>query len=612
MPTIQNGQVSSGIRLNNVVPTVRVLAGCRRPSSAYTLIEMAIAIFVGTIIILSAVTCFRVITKTIASVNELSTENGLLRTGMQLALQDVDYWHSEADANQPYYKGWTRVPQTPAAPYLRRPFQAIRFCPRTDTAERDPNPGVRAPNNLDYSLYNAAAPVSTVSQDPWDTSKAFWSDPYNYNDIVPNPNAMLASDPRSISRVTQLSLETPEWEANLNWTWFANYPFGYPRAVSGDYTLVGCSNCRQTAGALNPRWPTGTGITLSLDTTYTGASTDTYPDYPVPGGFNLPFDNGASLYQPMLWTNMWQRLGYLGLYEYMTPGTPIVFNDSSGHTPDWFTLPLPPYQNNPAPSGSYPGYTYLWSRDFAVLDNRNLGGNEDMEIRMGDEFEPAAGDIWTGRITAGLPFRSCWPAAVPLYSLDADWNLYSKPYSVFLNAEGGNFNGQNMSPQGMGLWGINQAFSGGDQSRDDISCTATTVWLPYNETDVDRADPDAGTAVAPAADQRTVLGKFDYTTKPSDSPTLSTSIFRYGRVGGLQDLCVARVAIDCPDGHRIELPIIPLGTNYRGARQHWRLYSKGIGGSGPAPIPGARFAVPNINCIGDFYDEANGPYYTGP
>jgi hypothetical protein len=53
----------------------------------------------------------------------------------------------------------------------------------------------------------------------------------------------------------------------------------------------------------------------------------------------------------------------------------------------------------------------------------------------------------------------------------------------------------------------------------------------------------------------------------------------------------------------------PMGTTYRGARQHWRLYSKGIGAATTPPVPSARFAVPDITCIGDFYDEGDGPYY---
>ena len=163
-----------GPRLTASVPSMRLLFPSKTGSAGYTLVEMAIAIFIGSIIILSAVTCFRVVTKTIASVNALSTENSLLRTGMQLALQDADYWHSEADSNMPYNKGWTRVPQSPTNPFIRRPFQAIRFAPRTDTGERDPNPGVRLPNMLDYSLFNAAAPASPVSSDPWDSSQAYW------------------------------------------------------------------------------------------------------------------------------------------------------------------------------------------------------------------------------------------------------------------------------------------------------------------------------------------------------------------------------------------------------------------------------------------------------
>jgi hypothetical protein len=87
----------------------------------------------------------------------------------------------------------------------------------------------------------------------------------------------------------------------------------------------------------------------------------------------------------------------------------------------------------------------------------------------------------------------------------------------------------------------------------------------------------------------------DYGTRPDKYPVLATSMLRYRRMGGMGQLALAVVSVEDPvSGQKIELPCCTYGTTYRGARQHWRLYSPGYA---------------DQRAIGDFYDDAPGPLY---
>jgi hypothetical protein len=139
----------------------------------------------------------------------------------------------------------------------------------------------------------------------------------------------------------------------------------------------------------------------------------------------------------------------------------------------------------------------------------------------------------------------------------------------------------------------------GDVGRQDILHTSRTVRLPYNRSDAERSDFTAASFVLRENRQIPVYtpAPIDRESKPSKYPILSTSILRYHRLGGLALVTLAIVSVEDPiTGKRVELSMTPYGTSFRGARQHWRLYS-------PAYIaPGA---------VGDFYgnDTAAGPFY---
>jgi prepilin-type N-terminal cleavage/methylation domain-containing protein len=625
-------------RLRAPVPTLAALARAPRASRGFTLVEVLVAVAISSLIILTAVSCFRMITKAISAANALSTENALLRTGFQLSLLDVDYWHSHADSQPPFGKGFMRQasgvddPSTTAVYEngMRRPFQPVRYASRTDAAERDP---VAARGQ---GLYNAASPSLGNWANSSNQSGDFYNDKYNRNDYVPNPNTMLANDGRSIARVHLRPNRQPQIEA-ADGIHMGIYRLASPKFAIGDYSLVSASDMRD-ASATNPRYPLNNGaakVRVTLNTTPslpayalatpalgqwpTGATrTNAWPD---PAGVFIdmpkPIDNGVAMYQPLLWTSLFQRLGYFGCYQYMTAGTPLLWGDRYGRTPEVNTVPVPPYTYYPhmAANAGIPDYfQYVWDRDFCF----NMG-NCDLAVRMGERFIPTQSNGgWNGRATEALPLRVCWPEVQDQFKANFDQNQHDNPFAILIGT--GDYQGGNSTEFVIAMnntWGLNLQFERGDQTRIDPASLSTTVWLPYNATDVERRDPIGGVPVPPANYLSPTTSTFaniqplDYTSRPPDAPVMSTSIMRYGRIAGAYDLTVTRVTVEDPiSGRKVEMTSMPFGTTYRGARQHWRLYSPGIGATTAAPPTGHRFDLPpNAECIGDFYDPTNGPYY---
>jgi prepilin-type N-terminal cleavage/methylation domain-containing protein len=67
--------------------------------TAFTLIEMMIAISLGLVLIYTATSGFRVASQSITIANRLSLENQLMRTGISLAHEQLDFWTNLDDPN---------------------------------------------------------------------------------------------------------------------------------------------------------------------------------------------------------------------------------------------------------------------------------------------------------------------------------------------------------------------------------------------------------------------------------------------------------------------------------------------------------------------------------
>lgn len=69
--------------------------------TAFTLIEMMIAVALGSLIVYTAVAGFRAASQTITAANRLSVENGLLRSGYLEAQIQLDFWTNLDDPTKP-------------------------------------------------------------------------------------------------------------------------------------------------------------------------------------------------------------------------------------------------------------------------------------------------------------------------------------------------------------------------------------------------------------------------------------------------------------------------------------------------------------------------------
>ena len=68
-----------------------------RSAVGFTLIELMISMALGIALVYTAVAGFGVLSQAITASRRLSIENGLMRVGMQLALEEVDFWTTSDD-----------------------------------------------------------------------------------------------------------------------------------------------------------------------------------------------------------------------------------------------------------------------------------------------------------------------------------------------------------------------------------------------------------------------------------------------------------------------------------------------------------------------------------
>ena len=595
-----------------MVPTLERLArGQAARQHAFTLIEILVAITLSTLLLLMSAVAFRAISHAIALGNDLSTQNAMLLVGWRSALDDADYYHSMADDQPPYNKGFMRNrtarTQDGSTPdnqgFMRRPFQPILFNTATDP---------------DASLpFDSSVPTATAS--PYYTADA----------KVTNPEVLQAHDYRSIDR----SHPWFNFTSNHN-----SYRYVSPVFVHGDYRLVGCTDMRTKPNEVSPTFPTGYGsggtasIPIDLDMVNVSTSaipTDGTPYVPVRNAEyteiipNLPIRSSINMTEPLLYWQVFNRLTLLGATEYTSMGYNIFLQDQNGYPPgnnqgNWpgslvGSSPLCfPSDGNNAPQTELA--SSMWDGGGGTWWREDAGTCKDFANFFGIDFFP--------EINLG-----CWAMGIKDLLATGPENISAAPADggpapAPTGYDGGGIDGESIltrlidyrstaigSITGNIVTGAsNQEFnynSGvdtdqGDVARNDRNYRTRTVRLPYNLTDGEFADVDVATerddpwgATSPGYIPRPL----DYETKPAAYPTMETSMVRYYRAGGQGQLVVTTTSIQLPDGLRLDLPCTPYTTSLRGARQHWRLYS--------APYS-------NANAIGDFYDTTAGPFYAAP
>jgi prepilin-type N-terminal cleavage/methylation domain-containing protein len=117
----------------------------------FSLIEVLIAVALGALLLLVAANVFRTATLTMSTLNVLAEENCMIRAGYFTAINEVDYWHTEANPAFPYLRGHAiEVADNPDNPdeadsiYGARPFAPVEW---SDSLDDPHNPNWKQPHD---------------------------------------------------------------------------------------------------------------------------------------------------------------------------------------------------------------------------------------------------------------------------------------------------------------------------------------------------------------------------------------------------------------------------------------------------------------------------------
>lgn len=491
----------------------------------FTLIELMIAVSLAIVILLIVGQAFRTVVAVIAKANQLSTENNLLRAGYTLAMRDAAYWHSHANDQAPYVKGFTREGRPDSTSRRKRYFAPVEFA--------------ADPGHLDPAL-------------------------------VANPNALLPHDRRSWAR-THLAnparpvvLETDGSGAEKDRHDSSNLPQGFtPGHIGGDYSLVSASDMADAV-----RYPDLDGS--SWPASWIGSS-DEWRRY-------------ASA-RPRAMHQLFQRLGHLGVAEYMPRGNPLLYVDQEGRNPSHWSRPL--YDPAPAMTDAAVWWNSFFSVD--VLTDRGYhtrGQNSGAEwVYLSDlaDLDASAGfhSLNYPSIRPDIRLMLIQPVtngrSDQLLGTTVDDTITYRIYERIKSWKGGAKYDDKTTP---------------DYSRHP-DYLSTTVHLPANlsdqERDADRIAGELGIGIGQ-------LSALATAAKPANAAVLKTQIFRSPLFAG-GNLTVCRIVLQDPDsGMQREVTFTPLATTYRGARQHVAAVHR-LGGGGPGGASPATGSSPG----GDFY-----------
>src|SRR5262245_39400014 len=96
---------------------------------AFTLIEMLIAVALGTVICYTVFAAFRMCSQTVTVANRIALENSLFRYAMLDALEDLDFWHSYDSLTDPSKRPLRSDNYYPATSPNSNPFREMWFDP---------------------------------------------------------------------------------------------------------------------------------------------------------------------------------------------------------------------------------------------------------------------------------------------------------------------------------------------------------------------------------------------------------------------------------------------------------------------------------------------------
>ncbi len=484
----------------------------QRLRAAFTAIELMISLALALGILLVAVSGFRMAAASMGRLERLSVENNLLRSGYLMLMEDVDFWHSHANPEYPYRKGFM-----------------------SDEVEIA---GDRGNNHVDKRLFKPVEfQTGRAAYDPnWlqPNDRRSWY--RNHSVQSPNPMSFDKSEASFRQRVVFAQANRVEQ------TWHPNLAPGWePWHVVGDYAKL--ANVAADAGG-DPDDPIANARPLLTWNVFKSLGHVGVYTYLPPGTPNLilrPSDNltTAAIGDParnydkgeVPWSLSTPQTGADGAFKPGTVTVPTFTDNVRGHY--FFGMPgrgglRHDYKDSMCGGGVWKGDGWEWrpatarvgtSEPFWLADLEQINGDYDQSIGLVIGNRLVAADLAGSRMDAG-----------PLVD-----RPMADPWRSFGRVAPPNTDIHTRASDDIAYW---------QQERD---FTSTTIHLPRNPTD--RPNPELADL-------------------PVGTPGMGTGILRLRLRGGDRAACTVRL-IDSTGGLVHELGFTAIGTTLRGARQHW-------------------------------------------
>lgn len=481
----------------------------------FTLIEVMIAATLMIAIITMAMIAMRTAAKSIAVLGALRAENRLLRQGITAGLEDLDFWHSDANPDYPYLKGAMSAPYVDAADRIvgsdsrlakaKRPFRPVTFGVGLSPAGLLPHdPATWYRNHLNS---NCRPKVPNGHEEAWRWRENYVGDANRGITAKGYWNGTWSEAYGAINRDRDLgdSIMIP-----AGWT---------PRWIHGDYALV--------ANA--------------------GSEMD-----PATAADPLMRMRGS---RPHLVMRIFRELGLMGVYEYLPAGSiALVQEPSSGLATQTAGTPA-------RRIGEIPGETAdsIMSKAFMVdaIGTAPLayGGAAEGDQR-GFLWQSLAFISGSGDSDMAMSQSQVIGASFGSYAQDLEsLNRRDRPAFLSTRIEWSDYSDQWIFPS-----------------------VAAAICYPFTrlstENYTDAGLVRTGRQRYSSRISLQPLGRADETgsLEPEASsaaqPRLRLSTFRWREQGRRMAEC--RVEVGNPErGFRMTIPLTALGTTWRGARQHW-------------------------------------------
>ncbi len=511
-----------------------------RSDRGFTLIELMLAIGLGSLVIYTAYAGFRMASQAITVSNRLSLENSLMRAGFQMAHEQLDFWTNLDDPNDATHEqlrlnGYNVSGLPWASEYAVQPYPTTVGLPFAPLQGSGTGSSGAFPANIDPttggSASGSAVPRSSAS--PASTCLPY---PAGGPMIIQPPSLPLPSP--SSSTPTQASLLPAGWENDAGFdctvAWAPHDPRTWFRGNAMEWWSSGTPLYFSPWNILLYQPPVIFGRYGAFTNVTSSPTFQSFTVSPTPAAGNLapssylvPY-TASTNYPPHLWygrqmLGLTRAIGYYGLCDYL-------------------------------PANALYGYYTSFSQN-----GSNIWGNYSSAGGLSTFFTFPG---WEGQQNTPYPFCDNF---VKTQLSNWAWNPTTSGGQNYWN-----FVGSGMGPTTIGIYALTTTSSysivnpNGNSVDKGLVDTPTLVWRHYSYSDTDYS---AGSS--PSAMQDFVGITLPYTgimaAQPGTWPSVSVAVGHY--VKSAHYVHLAKIRWTSPlTGQMAEFSFDGIGSTLRGAR----------------------------------------------